>query len=48
MHLTTLFRVLNPHQKCLKAKVKNLHIVKVSDPGVQTFCIEKDSHMDAI
>ena len=23
MHLITLFRVLNPHQRCLQAKVKN-------------------------
>ena len=23
MHLITLFRVMNPHQRCLQAKVKN-------------------------
>ena len=23
MHLMTLFRIMNPHQRCLQAKVKN-------------------------
>ena len=34
MHLITLFRIMNPHQRCLQAKVKNRNEPKTGNANI--------------
>ena len=44
-HCLTAYLNISTNKKHLRIKFKKL---EVNGPFVQTFCIEKDTHMDAI